>query len=107
MGERVVEGACRGVVLLGHPIDAPSPGFVGERVPSLYEPAGDILAAPRLGDVEILQIAGWVYRPCRRMHDQVRKPDQVIVLLGDESMHGRCWIAQRRPGRVGDFRRRT
>ena len=67
MGERVVQGACRGVVLLGQPVDAPSPGLVGERVHGLDEPAGNILAAPRLGDVEILQIARWVCRP-RRGH---------------------------------------
>ena len=87
MSERVVQGACGGVVLLGQPVDAPSPGLVGERVPSFDEPAGNILAAPRLGDVEILQIAGWMCRPRRGMQDQVRKPDQVIVLLGDESVH--------------------
>ena len=87
MGERVVQGACRGVVLLGQPVDAPSPGLVGERVHSLDESAGNILAAPRLGDVEILQIARWVCRPRRGMHDHVRKPHQLIVLLSDESMH--------------------
>ena len=105
MGERVVKGACRGVVLLGHPVDAPSLGLVGERVRSLDEPAGNILAAPRLGDVEILQIAGWASRPRCGMHDQLGKPDQVVVLLGDESMHRRTRVAQRCPGSVGDFRR--
>jgi hypothetical protein len=31
------------------------PGLVGERVDGLDKPAGDILAAPRLGDVKIFR----------------------------------------------------
>jgi len=39
------------------------------------------------------------------MKDQVRESGQLIFLFGDESMHRRCRVAQRRPGSLGDLRR--
>ena len=38
------------------------------------------------------------------MQDQVREPGQVIFLFGDESVHSRGRVAQRRPGSLGDLR---
>jgi hypothetical protein len=55
MGEGVVEGACRGVVLLGEPVDAGGAEPVGDCVDGRDEPVCDISAAPLLGDVEVLQ----------------------------------------------------
>jgi hypothetical protein len=39
------------------------------------------------------------------MEDQVREPGQLIFLFGDESVHRRGRVAQRRPGSLGDLRR--
>jgi hypothetical protein len=39
------------------------------------------------------------------MEDQVREPGQLIFLFGDESVHHRGRVAQRRPGSLGDLRR--
>jgi hypothetical protein len=38
------------------------------------------------------------------MQDQVREPGQMIILLGDESVHRRGRVAQRRPGALGHLR---
>ena len=40
------------------------------------------------------------------MQDHVREPGQMIFLFGDESVHRRGRIAQRRPGSLGDFWRK-
>ena len=53
MGEGVVKGACRGVVLLGEPVDAGGAEPVGECVDGHDEPVCDVAAAPRLGEVEV------------------------------------------------------
>jgi hypothetical protein len=60
MGEGVVEGACRGVVLLGEPVDGGGAESVGECVDGVDEPVCNVAAAPLLGDVEVLQVAGQV-----------------------------------------------
>ena len=62
MGAGVVQGACRGVVLLDGRVDAGRPEPVGECVDGLDEPACDVPspAAPRLGDIEIFQVTGRV-----------------------------------------------
>ena len=87
MRERVVQGACGRVVLLGEPVDAASAGFIGERVDGLDEAAADVLAAPPLGDVKIFQIAAWPGGPCRGMHDHVRQSNQLMmIMLRDESV---------------------
>jgi hypothetical protein len=39
------------------------------------------------------------------MEEQVREPGQLIFLFGDESVHRRARVAQRRPGFLGDLRR--
>jgi hypothetical protein len=39
------------------------------------------------------------------MEDQMREPGQLILLFGDESVHRRRRVAQRRPGSLGDLRR--
>jgi hypothetical protein len=62
----------------------------------------NVAAAPRLGDVEVLQVAGQVRGPGGGMQDQVRQPGQVIFLFGDESVHRRGRVVQRRPGSLGD-----
>ena len=104
MGEGVVQGACRGVVLLGGPVDAGRAEPVGECVDGLDEPACDVRAAPRLGGIEIFQVTGRVRGSHGGMEDQVREPGQVIFLFGDESVHRRGRVAQRRPGSLGDVR---
>ena len=38
------------------------------------------------------------------MEDQVREPGQLIFLYGDQSVHRRGRVAQRRPGLFGDLR---
>ena len=78
---------------------------IGECVDGLDEPVCNVAAAPRLGDVEVLQVAGQVRGSGRGMEDQVRQPGQLIFLFGDESVHRRGRVAQRRPGALGDFRR--
>jgi hypothetical protein len=98
MGEGVVQGACRRVVLLGKPVDAGGAEPVSERVDGLDEPVCDVPAAPRLGDVEVFQVAGRVRGPGGGMEDQMREPCQLILLFGDESVHRRRRVAQRRPG---------
>src|SRR5207342_1476470 len=98
-------GACRGVVLLGKPIDAGGAEPVSECVDGLDEPVCNVAAAPRLADVEVFQIAGRVRGPGGGMQDQVSEPGQMIFLFGDESMHRRGRVAQRRPGSLGDLRR--
>ena len=49
---------------------------VGECVDGLDEPACDVAAAPRLGGVEVLQVAGRVRGPRGGMQAQVRQPGQ-------------------------------
>jgi len=39
------------------------------------------------------------------MEDQARETGQLIFLFGDESVHRRGRVAQRRPGSLGDLRR--
>src|SRR5215213_1455442 len=39
------------------------------------------------------------------MKDQVRESGQLIFLFGNESMHRRGRVAQRRPGSLGNLRR--
>jgi hypothetical protein len=51
MGEGVVEGACRGVVLLGEPVDAGGAELVGECKDGLDKLTRDVLAALLLADV--------------------------------------------------------
>ena len=56
-----------------------------------------------LADVEVLQVTGRAGCPCRRMQYEVRKPDQLIVLLGHQSVYCRAAIDERRPGLLGDI----
>src|SRR5215207_2823261 len=104
MGEGVVQGACRRVVLLGKPVYAGGAKPVSECVDGLDMPVCDVPAAPRLGDVEVFQIAGRVRGPGSGMEDQMREPGQLILLFGDESVRRRRRVAQRRPGALGHLR---
>ena len=65
----------------------------------------NVAAAPLLGDVEVLRVAGQVRGPGSGMEDQMRQPGQLILLFGNESVHRRGRVAQRRPGALGHFRR--
>jgi hypothetical protein len=104
VGDGVVQGAGRGVVLLGEPVDTGGAELIGECVDGVDEPACDVPATPLLGDVEVLQVAGRVRGPGGGMEDQVREPGQLIFLFGDESVHRRGRVAQRRPGVFRDLR---
>ena len=104
MSEGVVQRACRGVVLLSKPVDAGKAEPVGKCIDGPDEPACNVAAAPRLGDIEVFQIAGWVRGPGGGMEDQAREPGQVTLLFGDEAVHRRGRVAQRRPGSLGNLR---
>jgi hypothetical protein len=55
MGEGVVQGARRAVVLLDKPVDGDEAEPVGEGIDGLDRPACDVPAAPRVGDIEVFR----------------------------------------------------
>jgi hypothetical protein len=106
MGEGVVQGACRGVVLLDGPVDAGRPEPVGECVDGLDEPACDVPPPHGFGGIDIFQVTGRVRGSHGGMEDQVREPSQLIFPFGDKSVHRRGRVAQRLPGTLDDLRRK-